>query len=194
MTCLRPDVADLYLEAELGPEERRECEAHLEGCPACRRMLEERRLFDQAAASLPAVEIPTDFASRVMARLPETGAPARRRAWLAPAAATAGFLLAGLLGAYLATGQGLTGVLRVVGRSFLDGLSLIVPLFAKVLKLVPVFARLVWEIGGALLRGLGALSSSFKPEVQGLALAGGFALIALTFFGLKALESIGRKP
>jgi predicted anti-sigma-YlaC factor YlaD len=195
MTCLRPDVIDLCLGGELEAAERRECEAHLDACPACRRMLADRRALDQAVAALPSIEIPPDFAARVMGRLPaaEPGA-ARAWGWLASAAAGAGLLLAGFLGVYLATGQSLMGVLMSLGRALMAFLSLVVPLLAKVLKIVPVFARLAWEIAGALLRGLGVFSSSLRPEAQGFILAAGFALVVLTIFGLKTIESLGRKP
>jgi len=195
MTCLRPDVLDLYLEGELEAAERREGEAHLDACPACRRRLEDRRTLDQAAAALPPIEIPPDFAAMVLGRLPAAEpVAARARGRLASAAAAAGLLLAGFLGVYLATGQSLMGVLMSLGRALMAFLSLIVPLFAKVLKIVPVFARLAWEIAGALLRGLGVFSSSLRPEAQGIILAAGFALVILTVFGLKTIESLGRKP
>ncbi len=192
MTCPRPDILDLYLEGELDAAERRECQAHLDACPDCRRALAGRRALDEAVAVLPPVEIPPDFAARVMERLPAEEAPAR--AWLAPAAAAAGLLLAGFLGVYLATGQSLMGLLMSMGRAFMGFISLVIPPLAKVLKLFPVFGKVVWDIAGALLRGLGVLSSSLKPEVLGLILAAGFALAVLTVFGLKTIESLGRKP
>lgn len=43
--------------------------AHVAGCPACRRALEEQKAVKQLLATLPAVEVSADFAARVRQRI-----------------------------------------------------------------------------------------------------------------------------
>jgi len=99
MNCHPAEAVYGYLDGGLSPAERASFEAHLAGCPACRAAVETRRRIAQAAASLPAIDLPADFAERVMSRLDEVPAPApaRRRtgflAWLA--AAAGGFFVLG---------------------------------------------------------------------------------------------------
>ena len=90
------DRLSLYLDGELAAAARTEVEAHLRGCPACARHLEELAAVDAAARELP-VPAPAGYfdslPARVRARLPAS----RRRAppvWVW--AAAAGLALAAL--------------------------------------------------------------------------------------------------
>ena len=90
------DRLSLYLDGELAAAARTEVEAHLRGCPACARHLEELAAVDAAARELP-VPAPVGYfdslPARVRARLPAS----RRRAppvWVW--AAAAGLALAAL--------------------------------------------------------------------------------------------------
>jgi len=90
------DRLSLYLDGELAAAARTEVEAHLRGCPACARHLEELAAVDAAARELP-VPAPAGYfdslPARVRARLPAT----RRKAppvWVW--AAAAGLALAAL--------------------------------------------------------------------------------------------------
>lgn len=100
MNC--PDITEIYayLEQELSEEDRKRIEEHLENCPACRKLLADRRLYLQSLTGLPPLEPPPDFTDRVMAGLPPLKSPARF--WLA---LTGGmYLLFSLLVAGLALG------------------------------------------------------------------------------------------
>jgi hypothetical protein len=90
------DRLSAYLDGELVADEREAVEAHLDGCPACERHLEELRAVDAAARDLT-VEAPPgyfdSFPARVRSRLP--AARSRRPAtWIWAAAAV--FALAAL--------------------------------------------------------------------------------------------------
>jgi len=189
--CRNAESFYLYLEGELGPAERRGLEAHLEGCPACREALAERRLLHEAFTSLPPLEVPPDFALSVMDRLPEP-AEARPR-WLAPLVAATASLIVGLLGFYVLTGESLSDVLVAVSRSFSSGFGRLLPLFAKLLKvgglLLDVASGFVTMLG----KGLVALLSSLGTEGIGLILGLGLLLSLLFFFGAKRLLSLGEK-
>jgi len=70
MNCMDPDRIYLYLEEELSAQEKHLVEAHLLICDTCRRAVEERRFFLEAANSLPEAELPADFSRQVMKALP----------------------------------------------------------------------------------------------------------------------------
>jgi predicted anti-sigma-YlaC factor YlaD len=189
--CRSAETLYLYLEGELGPAERRGLEAHLEGCPACREALAERRLLHEAFTSLPPLEVPPDFALSVMDRLPEP-AEARSR-WLAPLVAATTSLIVGLLGFYVLTGESLSDVLVAVSQSLSSSFGRLLPLFAKLLKigglLLDVASGFVTMLG----KGLVTLLSALGPEGIGLILGLGLLLSLLFFFGAKRLLSLGEK-
>jgi hypothetical protein len=73
------DRLSLYLDGELAPAARTEVEAHVRGCSACARHLEELAAVDAAARELPVPEPPGYFDAlpgRVRARLPARRRPA----------------------------------------------------------------------------------------------------------------------
>jgi predicted anti-sigma-YlaC factor YlaD len=189
--CRSAESFYLYLEGEFGPSERRELEAHLETCPACRGVLAERRLLHEAFTSLPPFEVPPDFALSVMDRLPEP-AEARSR-WLAPLVAATASLVVGLMGFYILTGESLSDVLVAVSRSFSSGFGRLLPLFAKLLKvgslLLDISSGFVTMLG----KGLVTLLSSLGPDGIGLILGLGLLLSLLLFFGAKRLLALGEK-
>lgn len=189
--CRSAETLYLYLEGELGPTERRELEAHLETCPACRGVLAERRLLHEAFTSLPPLEVPPDFALSVMDRIPEA-AEAKAR-WLAPLVAGTASLVVGLLGFYLLTGESLSDVLVAVSRSFGAAFGRLLPLFAKLLKVGGLLLNISVDLVSMLVTGLGAFSRLLGPEGIGLVLGLGLLLSLLLFFGAKRLLSLGEK-
>lgn len=191
MSCVRPDRMDLYLEGELRGAERREVEGHLAACPACLRILEDRRVLAQAFSSLPPIDIPEGFAAAILAKLPAERRPAS--GWLAALATGIALLLVGLVGYHVIAGKSVAEVLVSMGRSLVGFISLAVPFVAKLLKLVPVFIALARDLGTTLLRGLGFVSSLLRPEVVGLILALGLGLSLLLVFGVKKIVSLGEK-
>ena len=192
MSCFDLRFVDLYLEGEVEAGERAEFEAHLETCPACRRVLEERRVLLAAFSSLPAVEVPSDFACAVMDRL-----PAHRRfavGWVAAAGSAAASLLIGLLGFYLFTGQSLAEVLTSAGRSVMETVGLAVPVLAKMARLGGLILRAIPAGASAVLKGLGVASRFLSPAVLCLLLAGGCVLSFFFIVGMKKILYVGEKP
>jgi len=59
---------DPYLDAELGADDVAAVEAHLEQCPACRRIFERGRSLQRALAAYPVSGPTPDFAERALAR------------------------------------------------------------------------------------------------------------------------------
>jgi hypothetical protein len=191
MSCLRPDRMDLYLEGELEVSERREFEAHLDRCPACREALEDRRAFERALSSLPPIEVPPGFAAAVMARVPA----GRRRAFarLVAALSVTAALFTALLGYHLVTGETLAGILLAVGRSIAGLAGGVVTWAAKAFGLLGVLLDVAADFTGVLWRGLSALGSVYRPEVIGVILALAFGLSVLVALGVKKIVSLGER-
>jgi hypothetical protein len=68
----------LYLDAALSSAERRQLEAHVETCPACRQRLDGLRRVVTALGELPTAAPPGDMAARVGREIDLRG---RRRSW-----------------------------------------------------------------------------------------------------------------
>jgi hypothetical protein len=180
---------DLYLEEELSEPERREFEEHLAICPGCAGTLEDRRVLNLAFSSLPPIKVPLDFSASVLSRLPEQARFAF--GWLAAVMTGTGLLLAGLLGAHLLTGESLADVLVTLGRSAIGTVSLAIPFVAKIFKTLQVFLKLAGDLGVALVKHLGVLSSLLTPEAIGVVLVLGLAVSLLLVFGVRKIASLG---
>ena len=189
--CRSAESFYLYLEGELGPSARRELEAHLETCPACRGVLAERRLLHEAFTSLPPFDVPPDFALSVMDRIPD--AVDEKAGWLAPLASGLAALVVGLLGFYVLTGESLSDVLVAVSRSFSSGFGRLLPLFTKLLKVGGLLLDVASSFVAMLGKGLVALLSALGPEGIGFILVLGLLMSLLFFFGAKRLLSLGEK-
>jgi len=69
MTCFSIASIYDYLEKELTPEKAQAIEAHLQSCPHCRQIVEDRRRLLAACHSLPDLPLPANWAQSVMAKL-----------------------------------------------------------------------------------------------------------------------------
>lgn len=99
-TDTHPDAATLsaYHDGELRGFARAEVEAHLSGCPRCRRALNEIAALDDALRSLPPLDPPGELHEAVLARAAGSRPrPRRRLAWGVAALVAA---LAAILGGY----------------------------------------------------------------------------------------------
>jgi anti-sigma factor RsiW len=63
------ELLPVYLDNELGEPRHGRLEAHLHGCAACRRELEEARDFNEYLLSSSQLRVPPDFLPRVVARM-----------------------------------------------------------------------------------------------------------------------------
>lgn len=95
------ELAQAWLDGELGPQERERLELHLHACPSCRHAVESYRQLFSVLAEPALPEVPRGFAARSLALI--AAAQRRRRAWQALAIAAA-VAIAGAAGALLAGG------------------------------------------------------------------------------------------
>ncbi|MBC7363310.1 MAG: zf-HC2 domain-containing protein [Candidatus Aminicenantes bacterium] len=79
MSCLKLREIYDYLEKELSTEERERVENHLLSCPRCQQALRERQALLEGIKRLPRLELPEEFTSQVLAKLPELS---RKKTWL----------------------------------------------------------------------------------------------------------------
>jgi anti-sigma factor RsiW len=176
MHCLSAEAIYGYLDGLLPPAERADLEAHLAGCPACRTAVEARRRMAEAAATLPAFDLPADFADRVMARLDEVPAPAPARgrvgffAWLA--AAAAGFVALGathIVAAVLA-GQSLSHAVATLHGVLWGAIRGAAFYSIKGLKLLVLSVELAVRLIGHALETLKTTLLAMSPVLPAVAL------------------------
>jgi anti-sigma factor RsiW len=179
MPCLTPDRIYDYLDGALSPGEREDIERHLAGCAACRCVLEVRQKISGAAAELPDVPVPDDFASGIMAKVAEMPAYGPKKAvrGLFWAAGTAAFL-ASVFGVYAFwTGQGALNLLQSWGGDFVSYLQTAVGAAAKGLKLLILGGKIIADVSSQALSTLQSVASMISPE--GRAVIAGGALVIL---------------
>lgn len=117
---------DLDLAGELGAEEDRRLQAHLEGCADCRAERHTLQALDTFLAA-GRVQVREDFADQVMASLPVAGWEGRSpKAWRWPLAALAALVVAvgallGLSSPELAPAGSAAGALGAVTDLFVTG-------------------------------------------------------------------------
>ncbi|MCX8160960.1 MAG: zf-HC2 domain-containing protein [Candidatus Saccharicenans sp.] len=173
MSC--PELASIYayLEDELSAEDRRQLEEHLKTCPACRRLLADRRIFLEASSSLPELELPPGFSRRVMTCLPPLKSPFRLWLWLAGGA----YLLFSLvvIGLALGTRTSLFPVCLQIFKSLYnlaaDLSSLIIGLSQQAYGLIKALRILVGVVAGLLIDVFPAGSLGLAALVLGGALS-----------------------
>jgi len=190
--CRNVETLYLYLEGELDPADARGLEAHLASCQACRDALAERRLLHEAFTSLPALEVPADFALSVMDRIPETAEP--KAGWLAGLASASIALVTCLLGFFLLTGQNLSDVLIACSRSLDSGFGHLLPLLVKLWKLGGIILRITMDLVLTLGKGAGFVSDLLGPGLLGGILVLGVFMILLLLYGARRLLSLGEQP
>jgi predicted anti-sigma-YlaC factor YlaD len=182
-SCPRPENIYLYLEGELGPYDARKLEEHIEGCPACRGALAERRLLHEAFTSLPPFEVPAGFARSVMDSLPEP--EARKAGWLAPLVAATAALTVGLVGFRVFTGESVFDVLVAVNRFFGSVIAFATPLAAKTIMLGNVLLKVAGDLLSLGFAGLETFARLLGPGGIIVVVGLGALLSLLAFFGAR---------
>jgi hypothetical protein len=179
MNCLSLERLYAYLEGELSSAESRDIEGHFAACRPCRVALEERRRLLQAIETLPAFEVPPDFAKGVTDRI--SVAPAKAKVsfvrWIA--AAVAGFLafVAVLSVIALVTGQNFFQFFIRFNRGLWPYIQEGSLVLAKFAKLIVLFLNVVGQLLGELLETLGIFTSLIRPEAQVFFICASFLLI-----------------
>lgn len=69
MKCLDPETIYLFLEEGLPSSDAKDVQAHLDTCPRCRLLLEDRAHFLEAIKSLSRWQPPPDFTDQVLAKI-----------------------------------------------------------------------------------------------------------------------------
>jgi len=182
MTCLTLKKLYAYLDGDLAGREKKAAEEHLASCPACRDALEERRRMLQAVETLPAFDVPDDFARSVLDRIPVAAAlePSKAKTprwWAAVAAGFATFAV-GLVATALLTGHSLPQLLPALNRFLVSNFRGIVSVLAKGAKYVVLAFTVLFQIAGKGLEILKSLTSLIGTDAQ-IALVGAMVLILL---------------
>jgi len=183
MSCLGLDRLYRYLDRDLKPEDAAEVEVHLAGCPRCREEVELRRTLDQAASSLPDLEVPADFAETVMGRIIRAEVP--RKSWLAILGIGLGTLGISLGTLILASGQSAMGLLQGFGRDSLRSLQAVFLLVLKFFKLILLAVKVLPELAETGLHGMSRISASFPAGILAFSAVLMLILISTCFLGFR---------
>jgi anti-sigma factor RsiW len=177
-----------YLDGSLSAGDRAAFEAHLAGCPGCRRALDERRAIAEAATSLPSLEVPDDFILGVMSRLGLPAPEKRARGFrLATALSAASALGAVAIVVSLITGNGLFGIFLGLARSLRTTALSSTQGILKAAKVVIHLGKMAADFLSGLIEGVGIATSFIGPEVQ-------IAVVATVLIGtLAAGIAYGRR-
>jgi predicted anti-sigma-YlaC factor YlaD len=191
MSCLR--IADIYayLEGAFAAGRREEIEKHLRLCPKCREAVADRKYFDEAASSLPDLDMPLDFTDRVMARI--AAAPRTGRAWLAAAAAGISALALFLVLAAVVGGENLLTLLARLNHAFWGYAKDGTVLLAKLLAVLSLAGKVLNSLADLVYKGLGLLTALIGPGGQVLILTLMFAIFIALLYVLRRKSMTGEK-
>jgi hypothetical protein len=186
MSCLRLEEIYGHLEGGLDPAAAVKTELHLAECPACRIALNERRLIQQAAESLPPIDVPADFAAGVLARLePAENAALPRlslRGWLAATFAGAGTFGLALTLLALLSGHNLGTYFLHLSQALIGYLQDATATAIKLAKYLLLFLKIAREFAGAAIDVLKRATAFIGPEVQAACLLAALAFLAAGAF------------
>ncbi len=188
MSCLK--IRDLYdfLEGGLSPRQAGRIEEHLRVCRKCRQAAEERRLIAEAASSLPSIEVPEDFAARVMSRIAPAGA--RKPVWLVGLAAVTSILT--LISAILiASGKSALEFLGGASHAFWEFVKSAAVLVAKLAAVLPILGKILRSLFEAGSKSLNVLTSLVHPGLQVFIVLLALGVLATLFLGMRKKLSIG---
>lgn len=191
MNCLTLGKIYSYLEKEVSSSEKEWIEHHLRTCPRCREAVEERRLLLQASESLPFLEVPTDFAQRVMTRIKP--APLSLAGWLIALGASVSSLV--LLLGFLAVsrGENLGNLLIKLNDLLWSYAKNVAIAVAKVLTLFSAGAKIIAPLSHAISEITSAVTSIIRPEIQILGIVLSLGLLAALAYWAKKRIFIGEK-
>jgi hypothetical protein len=170
MSCFSIEELYAYLDGDRPRDGAHPVEAHVMACAECRALLEDRRAFLQAAASLPDIEIPASFVSSIMARLETVPAPQPRRlpvwTWFATVTAGGAAFLATLAGIALISGQDLWQYLARLQHGLLDYLQKAATALIHAVKYIQIFLKIAGQFATALADVVKGASAFLPPPVQ----------------------------
>jgi hypothetical protein len=191
MNCLSIEQLYLYLENELSASEKRGVEQHLASCEKCKNALEERKLLQEAAESLPFWPAPPGFARQVMDRI----FPARVSllSWVGALSAGLASIVLAFTVWTLATGQNLADVLLGVNHTLLNYVRNLVPLLVKIFKLASLGLKVFHQFSQYLFKLIAWMTSLVSPQIQVIILAATAILITFFILGMRRKILFGEK-
>jgi hypothetical protein len=168
MSCLHPETIYGFLDGELGPAEREELGRHLAGCPKCREAVEARKTVIRAVESLPAFDVPADFARGILGQISSQAAPGKATAFGWLVATAAGFLsfAATIIAAALLTGHSLSRLIPALSRFIWTNIQGLANVLTKTAKYIVIAFRILGQILGEILEGFRVMTSFVGPEFQ----------------------------
>jgi hypothetical protein len=185
MSCFSIEELYAYLEGVLPRDAARRVEAHVLACAECRALLEDRRVFMEAAESLPDIEIPDGFVPSLMARLETVPAPQPMRlpiwTWFAATAAGSAAFLATLGGIALVSGQNLWEYLIHLQHGLLNYLQGAASAVIHFLKYIQIFLKVAGQFTTALADVFKRASAFLTPPVQAAFAVSVLLMLAMGF-------------
>ena len=189
MKCLSPERIYSHLDGLLSAGEARQVEDHLSSCAACRVSVEERRRLTLAAERLPDLELPPDFAARVMAAIEPQRVPLGSvAAAFAIGVVSMFFAMAGFL---LTTGGWSGRFLSGINQAGWGGLKNASLLFARFVALFAFAGRLLRYVLAILIKGFVLVASLFSPGAQAAAIVLSLILLAGLWLAARRGRLIG---
>jgi len=164
MTCLNLERLYSYLEGELEALEKKDFEAHLASCPKCRDAVEKRRHLAEAVRTLPPLEVPADFAQKIMDRISPLPAKVTLISWLAAAAAGLATFVVMLTAAAFLTGHSLSQLLLGLSRFTSKNLQSLAFFLIKIAKYILLAFKILAQISREIVEGFKVLTSFISPE------------------------------
>jgi anti-sigma factor RsiW len=191
MNCLRIDQIYLYLEGELPPEEYPLIESHIFSCEKCRKAVQERKRLVDASRSLPAWEVPQDFAQRII----ETLFPKKIsfRDWVITSSIGLSSAVLAFFAVYLLSGQTIAALFINLNRTALNLFKNIVLIAVKAAKLLSAGIHVILKILSVVINGLRSLTTVLGPEFQIGLIVLTVIITALLLFGAKRKLFAGEK-
>lgn len=184
MNCLRVDQIYLYLEGELPETEAAGIKDHLLSCPLCQNAVDERRILLEAAENLPLIEPPPTFTNQIMSRIFPQRISLRAALLAVCSAFTSAAAL--LLILFLLSGQSFANILVGLNQSTMNVARNILVGGAKVVKVVALAFKLIFQFSEFLVEGLGHLTGILSPEFQ-------FTIITVTLISTTFLYFVVKR-
>lgn len=164
MKCLTVNQIYLFLENELSAREKNLVEKHLASCEKCRKALEDRRRFQDAALSLSSWNVPADFTEKTLAKIFPDGKQKRGRLPTWAAAFSSLFLITAFTA--VLRGQSFPAFLLSLFQSAWELLENISLTAAKLLKVTVNLGKVLRQFMEMIFQNAASLSGSIGTEIQ----------------------------
>lgn len=191
MDCLGIDKIYLYLENQLSPEEEQAILKHIAGCGKCREALEERKIFQQAAETLPQWQVPPGFTEKVVQSALKFQISLKE---IIPSFFIGIFMISSLaFFLIISKGTSLSNMLTHVFRSLLSSIENISIFLSKAAKIAWIFLSLSLDFAVWSISRLKHILSIFSPEILAFLCISSLLTVILASFFLKKKFALGER-